>query len=403
MRVAVVNWTSRQVGGAETYLSRFLRGMQDDEIYFWSEIDTPAGRAVIDRVADLPSSCVAADGLNAAFRQLSDWRPDVLYVHGLQDPRIEERLLALSPAVLFGHNYYGTCISGTKTVSFPVIRPCNRRFTAACLARYHVRGCGGLNPWTMTALFRTQAHRMRLLPKYTGVVTFSEHMRLEFSRHGVSPERIHVLPSLGETAGAPLPPRAEGPDQTDEWRIAFVGRLDRLKGCRVLLESLAAVRPHVPGRIIVTIAGDGPDLAACRAAAAALPREGTEVKFTGWITPDVRDRLLAESHLLVMPGLWPEPHGLVGLEALRLGTPVTAFDSGGIREWLEDGRNGTLAPADPPTAAGLAAAIVRCLTTPGILTGTRERARTGEPVTDADHLDRLRPLLERAAAGAAGS
>lgn len=400
MRVAVVNWTSRQVGGAETYLSRFMRGMQGEEIYFWSEIDTPASRAVIDRVPDLPSSCVAADGLNAAFQRLRDWRPDVLYVHGLQDPRIEEQLLALSPAVLFGHNYYGTCISGTKTVRFPVTRPCDRRFGTACLARYHARGCGGLNPWTMAALYRTQAHRMRLLPKYAGIVTFSEHMRREFSRHGVSSERIHILPSLGESAAAGLPRRSES-EHVSEWRIAFVGRLDRLKGCRVLLESLASVRPHVAGRIIVTIAGDGPDLAACRAAAAALSLEETEVRFVGWISPERRDELLAASSLLVMPGLWPEPHGLVGLEALRLGTPVTAFDSGGIREWLKDGQNGTLAPADPPTASGLAAAIVRCLRTPEIRTRTRASVSTAQTVSDSDHLDRLRPLLERAAAGAA--
>jgi glycosyltransferase involved in cell wall biosynthesis len=34
-----------------------------------------------------------------------------------------------------------------------------------------------------------------------------------------------------------------------------------------------------------------------------------------------------------MPSRWQEPFGIAGLEALSLGVPVVAWDSGGIREW----------------------------------------------------------------------
>jgi glycosyltransferase involved in cell wall biosynthesis len=46
------------------------------------------------------------------------------------------------------------------------------------------------------------------------------------------------------------------------------------------------------------------------------------------------------------------------------GVPVVAFDSGGVREWLHDGVNGFLAAGDPPTAAALAAAVVKSLQSP---------------------------------------
>ena len=59
-----------------------------------------------------------------------------------------------------------------------------------------------------------------------------------------------------------------------------------------------------------------------------------------------------------------EPFGLVGPEAGRFGVPAAAFDVGGISEWLHDGVNGQLAPGNPPTARGLADAIVRCLRDP---------------------------------------
>ena len=71
--------------------------------------------------------------------------------------------------------------------------------------------------------------------------------------------------------------------------------------------------------------------------------------------------LLTDCDVLVLPSLWPEPFGLVGSEAARHGVPVVAFAVGGITEWLTDGVNGYLAPGDPPSAAGLAAAIVKCL------------------------------------------
>jgi glycosyltransferase involved in cell wall biosynthesis len=46
------------------------------------------------------------------------------------------------------------------------------------------------------------------------------------------------------------------------------------------------------------------------------------------------------------------------------GLPAAAFAVGGIPEWLRDGVNGFLAPANPPAASNLADAIVKCLADP---------------------------------------
>jgi glycosyltransferase involved in cell wall biosynthesis len=86
-----------------------------------------------------------------------------------------------------------------------------------------------------------------------------------------------------------------------------------------------------------------------------------QVRFAGWLPRENVDALFAQSHLLVLPSLWPEPFALVGIEAARHRLPVAAFDVGGISDWLTPGQNGFLAPGDPPTVEGLVTAIVACL------------------------------------------
>jgi glycosyltransferase involved in cell wall biosynthesis len=110
----------------------------------------------------------------------------------------------------------------------------------------------------------------------------------------------------------------------------------------------------------LVVAGDGPDRARCERQATEVRSSQIEVEFRGWIDAAGRSRVLADASVVVLPSLWPEPFGLSGLEAAAAGVPVAAFGVGGIPEWLHQDV-GRVAPADPPTADGLAAAILGCL------------------------------------------
>jgi len=68
------------------------------------------------------------------------------------------------------------------------------------------------------------------------------------------------------------------------------------------------------------------------------------VHFQGYVPAEEVKNYFRECSLVVMSSVWPEPLGMAGIEAMRYGLPVVAFDAGGIKEWLLDGHNGYLVP-----------------------------------------------------------
>lgn len=358
-RVAFVNWTGRHAGGIESYIEFLLAAIADQgyQVGLWTEQDTPPDRLALSVPRHTSRWCASTDGADASVRALEQWIPSVTLVHGMIDERLERRLLGLAPSVFVAHTYTGTCISGGKTLVLPETRPCDRRFGPACLALFYPRRCGGLSPISMVKDYRRQMRRLDTIRGYARVLTLSEHMRREYLRHGLEPDRVRALPPY--CPGVPAP-QVHTPLRRDRATLMFLGRIDRLKGCQLLIESLSIAHATLGRPIRLVIAGDGPDKARCEQQAAQVQSSQIDVQFLGWVDSGDRSRLLAETDVVVMPSLWPEPYGLSGLEAAAAGVPVAAFRVGGIPEWLHVGI-GLMAPADPPTAAGLAAAIVGCL------------------------------------------
>ena len=380
MRIAIAYSQRTKIGGIETYLDQIIPELHrlGHSLAFFHEINGASEREKIALPNGAPAWCVADLGAKQALSMLSDWRPDLIYAHGLAEPELESQLLKVAPAVFFAHGYYGTCISGAKSFKRPDIKPCDRRFGAQCLLHYYPNRCGGLSPVTMLTEYRRQAKRLELLSTYRAIVTLSTHMRDEYINQGFSPERVHCLSFLSHQAGDKFSANGNGfhavactsenvvaLDYEDStcWKLVFLGRMGRLKGGELLIDALPKVCKALTRPVRVTFAGDGPERSAWeqRAGLAQTRSQKLEMEFVGWVNKQRRDTLLSESHLLVVPSVWPEPFGLVGMEAGLHGVPTAAFAVGGIPEWLSDGVNGYLGPADPPTSKGLAEAIIKCL------------------------------------------
>ena len=64
------------------------------------------------------------------------------------------------------------------------------------------------------------------------------------------------------------------------------------------------------------------------------------VEYVGEISDEEKDQFLGNAYALLFPIDWPEPFGLVMIEAMACGTPVIAYDGGAVSEVIEEGRTG---------------------------------------------------------------
>lgn len=354
MRILLANEARRGGGGVETYLSSLAEALiarGHDLALVYANPSREEGPTSID-LCDTWS--VADEGLDAAVARVRAWRPDVCFSHNMRPLEVDERLIAEWPTLKMMHGYFGACLSGHKAFSFPSIVACTRRCDAGCLVHYLPRRCGQLRPDVMVTQYAWAMRQQTLFNRYAAIVVASDHMRREYRRYGLSEEDVHTIPLFGAEGRRDALPMGPVID------LLFIGRMTALKGPAVLVRAAALAASALGRPLHLVIAGDGLARPTVERRARAVEAEGRlSVEFTGWIDSDRRAALLRRASLVAMPSLWPEPFGLVGLEAAQYGVPAVAFNVGGVRDWLEDAVNGKLVdPSGGATAFARAIAAI---------------------------------------------
>lgn len=387
MRILLANEARAGAGGVETYLAGVAgalaaRGHAVALVYGNPSAET--GPITI-RAAETWS--VADQDIPGALEHVRAWGPEIVYSHNMRRLEVDAALLAEWPVVKMMHGYFGTCVSGQKTFLLPSAQTCTRQCGPACLALYGPRRCGSLRPWEVVRSYRWAERQRGLLERYRAIVVASHHMRDEYLAHGVEPSRVHTIPLYARVGGA-------GSSTGSPIDVLFLGRMTILKGTGVLGRALAGAAAALRQHLSVVIAGDGPAKTALQSELASS--RSVSAEFPGWVDDSARADLLARSRVVVIPSVWPEPFGLVGLEAAAAGVPVVAFDVGGIRDWLTDGVNGRL--VTPP---GDSEALGKALA--GVLGDPEGRARLALGASEAAarfsadaHISHLESVLEGA-------
>jgi glycosyltransferase involved in cell wall biosynthesis len=244
----------------------------------------------------------------------------------------------------------------------------------------------------MLRQFKMQRRRLQNLRQVRAVLTASRHMRDEYLRHQIPADRLHVVPLFPPGAVRDVVPPEPRPARK---RILFVGRITALKGWRHLLEAIPLAAAALGRTLTLVVAGDGPDRSAFEAEA---KRRNIPAEFLGWVDAERRNAEMRTADVLAVPSVWPEPFGLVGIEAGCVGLPSVAFAVGGIPDWLLPGVSGELAPGERPNPRDLADALVRALADRDHWQRLRVGAwETAGRFTLEAHLERLLPILRAAA------
>lgn len=117
----------------------------------------------------------------------------------------------------------------------------------------------------------------------------------------------------------------------DENTFLYVGRLEKRKGVRYLLDAFAVVQQNVPAAKLI-VAGDGPERNMLEART--RQRKLANVQFLGHITDEKKVELLATCTVFVSPAPYGESFGIVLLEAMAAGAVTVAGANPGYESVL---------------------------------------------------------------------
>jgi glycosyltransferase involved in cell wall biosynthesis len=328
------------------------------------------------------------DAINRSFGS------ELAYVHKWEGLSSTAALLAGGlPLVRMVHDHDIYCLRSYRyhPLSRRIChRPLGLRCIVPCLAPLKRNHAGGL-PFRW-ASFTQKQHELALAKEFHANIVATHYMRDELLLNGFDPARIEIH--------APVPPPVEPLTSQFSPRnlLVFAGQLVRGKGVDVLLRALAKVTNPFEAVIL----GEGGQRAYCEKLCHKLGLRDL-VTFHGFIPAERLRSFYQEATAVLVPSVWPEPMGLVGLEAMRFSLPVVAFDAGGVSEWLRDGENGFLVPW--MNTERFAAAIDTLLADKALARAMGERglARVNKDFDFAAYISGLENLFERMILGPHGS
>lgn len=335
--------------------------------------------------------CFPADSESlsvAGLAALDRFQPDVIYVHKMSSLGVLEQLTTLdTPVIRMIHDHDLYCMRSYKYNYF-TRRICERALSAHCIfpcGAFVARDREGTFPLKWVS-YAAKVRELELNRKFHRLIVATQFMKDELLRNRFHPNQIEIRP--------PVPPglyASWGSTFSDRNYIIYAGQIIRGKGVDVLLESLARI--HTPFQCFIF--GDGDYREFCEKLSRRLGL-ADRVFFKGFVSADEIAIFYREASVLVVSSVWPEPFGAVGLEAMRFGLPVVAFDAGGIREWLTDGQNGFLVPWMDRTA--FAGRVEKLLGDKALARQMGERGRqlVAEQYAFGEYISGLENLFEQA-------
>jgi len=171
------------------------------------------------------------------------------------------------------------------------------------------------------------------------------------SRGSLSPDRVHSIPTFADTSIFRPMDLAEARNMLgalpDIPLFVSVGRLNRVKGWRLILDAFSRVLAQIPEAQLLFV-GDGEDRSAMERAIAEAGL-GAAVAITGAVDAKTVALYLNASNVFIC-GSWYEGWSYAFVEALSCGIPIVSTDVSGASSMIVNGRNGFIVQRRDPSA-----------------------------------------------------
>jgi glycosyltransferase involved in cell wall biosynthesis len=355
MRIIVVNENCGYLGGLEQNIADSVIGLKTQKHHTCylaynrrTSIDSNGYQELFEDTFQIDFSGRNHDtpSLTSVCRKI---QPDVLYFHKCSSIQPFQEAIRNVHAVRMIHDHDLCCPRRHKYFSYSN-RICHQKAGIGCwldgafLKRDRTRRVG--------FAFNSISESIREMKRnylFSCLLVASRFMRQELLSNGFREDQVSILPPIGieQTESEdhlPLP----------ENELLYVGQLIHGKGVDLLLKALSSVS----SKFRLTIVGRGNAQKRLQDMASNL-NLADRVDFAGWVDHAQLDAFYQKAKAVLVPSRWPEPFGMVGLEAMKHSRPVIAFDAGGISDWLIDGKTGILVPEQDVDA--FTAAINRLL------------------------------------------
>jgi glycosyltransferase involved in cell wall biosynthesis len=301
MRVALIAppWVAippPAYGGTETVLDTLASGLAEagHEVVLWTTGDSTCPvprRWVFDRALGVGNGG-AAQEIRHTMAAYRELDADIVHDHTLVGPIIADRMPWL-PVVTTNHGPFQSDL-------LALYQATSDRVPVIAISHHQAAGANGVH--------------------LAGII-----------HHGVDLGRFPMGPGGGGYA-------------------LFLGRMNPDKG--VVTAIHVARRAGIPLLIAAKMQEAAEQLYFTEAVA---PLLGPDVEYVGEVGGQDKLDLLSRAHCLLNPIAWPEPFGMVMVEAMATGTPVVATPLGAAPEIVADGVTGYLRCDDP----ALAEAVMR--------------------------------------------
>lgn len=326
-------------GGIEQYLVQLFeelaqRGHQNFFLFGIDSHDTNSlQRTKLFHIKNITQIC--CKDLNKKLKLVQEiidrYNPDMVYIHQVLNSKLIHLLATQRPSVRFVHGFKMMCPDGRKTLN-TIKKVCSYPLGYTCQVNAYKFRCMPRNPLVGVPLIFRSKKIARLHKKYSHMVVASHFMKSILLYNGFEEKKVNVIPYFTY-----LPTIQDNAYVKDRPIIFALGRIVPEKGMHTLFHAMGKLDEKVQ----LVVAGDGSALDELKKLAKELGIS-ERVSFCGWIDHQKLDTLYQQCSMVVIPSIWPEPFGIVGIEAMAYGKPTIAYDVGGISEWLKDGDSGFL-------------------------------------------------------------